>query len=77
MIQFWYAFKVLSAARSSGYASPNPIVVSEILTLATELLLNREEALYYIQGLDETFMEEIGKKQEAARTIATNKAKRG
>lgn len=75
-MQFWYAFKVLSAARSSGYGTPNPIAVSEILTFADELMLNREEALFYVQGLDNTFLEEIGKKQEIARKTAANKARR-
>lgn len=60
----WYAFRVLSAARTIGFSGPNPITISEIFTLADHLLLDRDEALFFIQGLDETFMEEVQKKQE-------------
>ena len=63
----WYAFRVLSAQRSMGPAGPNPITIHAIFTIADHLFLDRDEALFFIQGLDETFLEEVQKKIERER----------
>jgi hypothetical protein len=60
----WYAFRVLSAQRSMGFSGPNPITIDAIFHMADHLLIDRDEALFFLQGLDETFIEEIHKKKE-------------
>lgn len=71
----WYAFRVLSASRSSNGYGPNPIPVSEILSTADFFCLDPEEAVILIQGMDLTFIEEWQKKQENQRKA--RQAKRG
>jgi hypothetical protein len=63
----WYAFRVLSASRSIGYASPNPIQIESIFVIADHLGMDRDDLLFFIQGLDQTYLDEIQKKQEAER----------
>ena len=63
----WYAFSVLSAARSSNGYGPNPIPISEILSTASFFCLDPEEAVIFIQGMDLVYMEEWANKAEAER----------
>jgi hypothetical protein len=63
----WYAFRVLSAQRTMGFSGPNPIDLHSIFVMADHLLLDRDEALFFLQGLDETFIEECHKKSESQR----------
>jgi len=58
---------MLSVARSNNGYGPNPIMVSEVLHIADHLGIERDEALYFIQGLDFTWLTLAAKKLEAQR----------
>lgn len=61
-------FRVLNAARTSNGYGPNPIALSEILATAPVYgLYDPTEAITFIQGLDQVFLDETAKKAERER----------
>jgi len=56
---------------------PNPITIEAIFTMADHLLLDRDEVLFFVQGLDETFMEEVAAKRKPELDRGKGKGRRG
>lgn len=64
----WYAFRTLSASRSGTGYGPNPIPISEILsTMGYFGLIDEEDSVTIIQGLDLVYLNDFAEKAEKAR----------
>ena len=73
LAEVWRAFGVLNASRTGSGSGPNPLAISEILTLSTFVGLDPERSLVLLQGMDRVFLDEWAQKRK--REIDAAKAK--